>query len=76
MISAGRNQPSTGLPGDAGDEIEVVVVMEERKPGRFSGGRDQQVYGWDASVISLRSERGLDLARSDPLISPDRGGRE
>ena len=40
---SGGHDPHAGLAGQLGDELEVVVVVQQREPRLLGGRRDQQV---------------------------------
>src|SRR3954447_5140900 len=57
---AAINHPGGGLSGDLGDEIVVVVVVEQRQAGGFAGSRDHEVGNGNA-VAARAGELGLDV---------------
>jgi putative ABC transport system permease protein len=61
---AGRDQPLGRLPGDLGDQIEVVVVVEYHEIGGFGRGRDEQVGDLGPPVLTLRGKGVLHVDRS------------
>jgi hypothetical protein len=69
-------EPADVLPGDGGDAIVVLVVMQHRNAGRFSGGGDQQVWMADRTMVkaTLVGELLIDLKRPSPLLDADRAG--
>lgn len=56
-----RGQALDGLPGDVGDDLEVLVEVQHGKPGEFSDGGDDQVGQGRCAVLAPVSEQGEHL---------------
>lgn len=59
--SSGDSQSLCGLPGDVGDEVEILVQVQDRVPGAFGHSGDQQVGYAGGSVLTVIGELHLDL---------------
>jgi deoxyribodipyrimidine photo-lyase len=56
-----RRVPAEGLPGDPGDHVEVMVVVQQRQPVLFRGRRDDQVHRARAPVLAAAGQLVLNL---------------
>jgi hypothetical protein len=53
-----------GLSGDASDELEVLVEVQNSQPGHFGGGGDEHIGDGRCAVLALAREKQLDLDRA------------
>src|SRR3546814_18202011 len=56
---AGGHDPLGGLPGDLGDQIEVVVVVEHHETSELGRCRYPQVGGGNRAVLPAFGEEPL-----------------
>jgi hypothetical protein len=54
-------QAFQGLAGDLGDEVEVLVEVQHRQPGEFSGRRDDQIGYGRSTMLAPVGEQRQDL---------------
>jgi hypothetical protein len=69
--ATGRSDPGSfdGLAGDRGDEVEVLVDVQDGESGEFGGCCDEEVGDRWGAVLAAVGAESLDLDRS----SFDRG---
>src|SRR5256714_9387218 len=60
---SGGEQPLRGLTGDRGDELEVLVHVQNGVAGAFGGSGDEQVGYAGSTVLTQVGELPLDLDR-------------
>src|SRR5262245_59213813 len=66
-LSGSRDiQPFGGLPGDAGDEVEVLVEVQDRELGKLGGG-DDEVEHRGRAVLPSTGEQGEDSTATSGL---------
>jgi hypothetical protein len=62
--AASRDDPFVGLTGDADDELEVGIVMEDRQVTRLSAGGNQRIDERERAMLPSFRERRLHFERS------------
>jgi len=61
LSSSHASDPLNGLTGDIGDELEVLVVMQDGELCQFGSGGDEQVWDGRRPVLAAFGERDLDF---------------
>ena len=84
LVSVRVAEPFDGLPGDFGNELEVLVNVQHGELCQFCHGGDEQIGNGGCPVLASLGEDGLDLdgaildRRGEVLHGhrPQRGGAE
>jgi hypothetical protein len=61
LPQSGDVEPFERLAGDCGDDLEVLVEVQDRQPGEFGSGGDDQIWNRRCSVLAAVGQRGEDL---------------
>ncbi len=61
---ARRHDPLRGLAGDVCNEVKVMVVVEDDKPGGFCSSRDEQVGDLHPTLLTPGRQGILDFNRT------------